>query len=346
MKIFCSIPLIGLKAKDMKNLKNNKPYVIAEIAQGFEGQPFLCKKFVQLAKKVGAHAVKFQIFEAEELCTKDYPYHGFFKSLEISESQWLEIINEAKRLEIDFMADVFGTKTLSWLKNSGAAGIKIHGTDVKNFELIRAAAEFPGVVCVSTGGSELSEVRKAAELIPSDRLVLVSGFQAEPNQLGDVELEKLSILKNEFNCAIGYADHIDAKDPLAVSLPVMASLKGANVIEKHLTVERDFLQLEDYVSALNPNEFIAMVDLLNKASAFPVQNKFELSEREKAYRQRSKKVPVLKVDLKPGTRLEPQHIELLRVQNPPVEIKEASVFIGKVLNREASRHEVISDIMF
>ena len=129
----------------MKNTtKFQKPYVIAEIAQGFEGQPFLCKKFVQLAKKVGAQAVKFQIFEADELCTRDYPYYNFFKGLEISPSIWQEIISEAKSLQIDFIADVFGTKTLEWLKTSGAAGIKLHGTDVKNYELIHAAAGFPG----------------------------------------------------------------------------------------------------------------------------------------------------------------------------------------------------------
>src|ERR1700754_156683 len=103
-----------------------KTYIIAEIAQGFEGNPWLCKKYIDLAKKCGADAVKFQIFLADELATRDYVYYDLFKSLEIAPATWKELIEYANSIHIDFLSDIYGTETLAWISAAGIKGVKIH----------------------------------------------------------------------------------------------------------------------------------------------------------------------------------------------------------------------------
>lgn len=314
-----------------------KTKIIAEIAQGYEGDVQLCRRFVKLAAAVGADGVKFQIFWAKELSVPGYKHHELFESLEISPKDWESIIEDANRLGIGFYADVFGLETYEWISKCKLAGIKIHGTDLRNYPLLRALHSFPGEVLLSCGGGTEEEIRKALETMNHPRVTLLSGFQAEPNQLEDIELTKIKLLADLFKIPVGYADHVDATTPLATVLPAMAVLAGASVIEKHLTMERDTLKLEDYISALDPREFKAMIDYIEAVDAFPRPEAYALSARETVYRKQTKKVPVVANAMRAGEKLRDDQMMLVRVKEPPKEIMDAEFFVGKTLTQDLSQ---------
>lgn len=321
----------------------NKTYIIAEMAQGFEGSPELVRRMIRLAKTAGADAVKFQIFQPLEVCTPGYQYYELFRSLEIEPLVWKEAIDLAASLGIDFLADVFGAATLSWLKDTRAAGFKIHSTDVKNFELLEAIRGVKQRIFLSTGGSTFEEIQTAVDTLGRHDLTLLSGFQAEPNQLSDVELDKMNFLASRTGLAVGYADHLDAADPLAVSLPAMAVLRGATAIEKHLTIEREAMQLEDCISALNPGEFKEMVSLIRKVEQFRITgDAFPLSEREEAYRIRSKKVTCAARDIAAGEVLTPAHLALRRPAVRPESPIDITAIVGKTACAAISIHTPIT----
>ena len=71
--------------------------IIAEIAQGYEGDPKLAELLVKGALVAGADAVKIQIIFADELCVPDYPYYDLFKSLEMDESVWQGLVSLVKK---------------------------------------------------------------------------------------------------------------------------------------------------------------------------------------------------------------------------------------------------------
>lgn len=320
-----------------------KTYIIAEAAQGFEGSPELVKRFITLAKHCGADAIKFQIFLVEELCTPGYQYYDLFKSLEIDPAVWKEMIAYAQSIGVDFMADVFGVQTLSWLKETSASGFKIHSTDVKNYELLGELKTVNQKIYLSCGGSNFEEIQKAISALGRKDLVLLSGFQAEPNQYADVELDKLSWLRENTGFETGYADHIDANDSLVVPLPAMAVLKGATVIEKHLTIDRNHLKLEDYISALNPDEFIEMVSLIRKVEKFRFTgNEFTFSEREEDYRRRTKKVTVAVREIPAGKLITREDVALKRPAKRPDHPAEISDIIGKTASVNISLHTPIT----
>ena len=321
----------------------SKTYIIAEIAQGYEGDINLCKRFVKLAKKSGANAVKFQIFEAEELSIPGYKYHELFKSLYINPDKWKEVIKLANDEGIDFYADIFGTNTLAWITKCKIKGIKIHSSDVKNFELLNAVKNKNYNIVLGVGGSTLEEIEKAIKALGKNKITLMSGFQAEPNLIEDIELHKLKILKEKFKLKVGYADHIDVKTELSLTLPAMAVLMGADYIEKHLTMERDYLELEDYLSALNPSEFLRMVVLIRNTERFPniFSNKFELTEREIKYRLSSKKVILAKENIKKGTLIADKHLQFLRTGEEYSELLDISEIVGKKAKKDIVKNAII-----
>jgi N,N'-diacetyllegionaminate synthase len=310
----------------------NRTYIIAEIAQGFEGDPFLCKKFIDLAKKCGADAVKFQIFKTEEICTHSYKDYDIFKSLEFDELKWSGLIEYADSIGIDFWSDIFGVETYRWISRHNIKGIKLHSTDVKNEILLNELKNFQSSILISTGGSELSEIGDALKLLGDCNVSLITGFQAEPNQLVDIELDKINFLKCEFQKDVGYADHFDAKDKLSILIPVIAVIRGATIIEKHLTLDRENLQLEDYISALNPDEFSTMVRYIRDVEQFTsTGNEYKLGARETHYRSWTKKCIVARKNLKKGDVIGYENVVLLRTGESNPEFFDYKEVIGKIV---------------
>ena len=96
----------------------NKLKIIAEIAQGFEGNFTQSKLLISAAAKSGADAVKFQLVYADELATADYQYYSLFKNLEMSEMQWKDLSDYAISLGSKLIVDVFGEKSLETAENN------------------------------------------------------------------------------------------------------------------------------------------------------------------------------------------------------------------------------------
>jgi N,N'-diacetyllegionaminate synthase len=321
-------------------------YIIAEIAQGFEGDINLCKRFIKLAKDVGANAVKFQIFRAEEICTNDYKYYDLFRSLEIDPEIWSKMIAYADEIGLDFYVDISGLKTLSWMEKTKVKGYKVHSTDLKNYDLLNALKDKNTNIILSAGGGVIEELEKAIKILGNNKIMIMSGFQAEPNLHSDVELDKIEYLIDRFKIDVGYADHFDANDSLSVVLPSMAVLKGATCIEKHLTIDRNNLILEDNISALNPDEFRQMISYIRSVEKFSyTKNEFRLSEREQTYRKNTKKVVLAKKNIPSGKKIESTDLMMLRTGKIFDKIIDIEEVIGKTATSDLQPETVITEAL-
>lgn len=320
-----------------------KTQIIAEIAQGYEGDIKQCERFVRLAKRCGADGVKFQIFEVEELCLPNYKHYDLFKSLYIEPKEWKKIINICNEIGIDFYVDIFGLNTLKWMRECNIKGIKIHSSDLKNYELLLELKNKNMRIILGVGGSTFSEIEKAIELLGQNEIIVMSGFQAEPNYAEDIELNKIKLIKDKLNVDVGYTDHIEVNNPLTISVSAMAVIMGATYIEKHLTFERENLQLEDFISALNPEEFKVMVKMIRDVEKFPDPHNplFQLTEREKVYRKSSKKVILAAKDLVEGTLVSNDDIIMLRTGEEYIELLDLEEIIGKKINVDIQKYKII-----
>jgi len=314
--------------------------IIAEAAQGYEGDPKLTKLLVRAAKEGGADFVKFQIVQADELCTPLYQYYGLFKSLEMPLSVWKDVAQEAQTQKIGIMFDVFGPESLRIAREVKAGAVKIHTTDFFNEDLVAAALEEFPQVYFSAGGIEIEEIASFLKQWGEkgeQKFTLLCGFQAEPTELKDTHLSRLANIREKFpRLKIGFMDHADGDTDEAAWLGLLALPYGISSIEKHITLDRT-LKLEDYISALAPKDFLQYVERIQKGVLALGSNSLQLFDLEKAYRSRAVKIIVSRRAIAVGSKIVSDDIILLRC--PP---QEGQKRIEKI--KEGVGRKVIKDI--
>lgn len=297
-------------------MSSNRPVtIIAEAAQGFEGNVTLARLLVKAAEAGNADVVKFQLVLADELATRDYTYYGLFKQLEMALSDWQAVAQDAEKARLGLAFDIFGLESLRLAIDLGARAVKLHSTDFFNAKLIVAAQRVAPRLLFSVGGIEADEIAAfVARSSPSARakLTMMYGFQAEPTLAGDNNLARLASLRQRLpDLDLGFMDHADGNEDEAGWLGVLALPYGVSTIEKHITLDRS-LKLEDYVSALTPIEFASYVRRVRLAETLLGSASLGLSERELAYRGRAVKLVVATRTLAPGTVIDDDMVALLR----------------------------------
>lgn len=310
--------------------------IVAEIAQGYEGDPTLARLLAKGAVAAGADAVKFQIVFAEELAVPGYKYYDLFRQLEMPTSAWEAAAHVVRSAGKRLYFDVYGPKSLEYAQRLGADGVKIHSTDFFNTELHDAALSSMPCVFVSFGGiamDELTAFLNAHSGPTLDKISLLFGFQAEPTPVESNNLLRLAALKQHFpNIRFGFMDHACGNSDEGQTLALLALPLGISCIEKHLTLDR-LLELEDYPSALAPQEFSQFVSRVRRLETALGSSNLALTEQETGYRQRAVKVITAATPLQAGTRLTRAHVSLLRVADPvhPAPLSVADIS-GKTLS--------------
>ncbi len=297
----------------------NKPYIIAEAAQGYEGSVEISKLLIRSAKLAGADAIKFQIVYADDLAEKGYQYYDLFKSLEMSIDNWQEIRNDAHDKKIDFIIDIFGHNSYELALILKPDGVKIHSTSFFDQKLIEKILLLEGAVYFSIGGIYQEEVLSLIQkynLNQRNNLHILYGFQAEPTLLPSNNLLRIPELRKYTGIeSIGFMDHSDGAGAHTVNLSAVALGLGVRIFEKHITLDRH-LEMEDYTSALGVTEFAKYVSSLKDLYQALGSSNLNLTEEEISYRNRAIKRIIAAKSLQKGALITLQDI---RMNRPKVE---------------------------
>jgi sialic acid synthase SpsE len=298
--------------------------IIAEIAQGYEGNPELAAHLIRAAAAAKANGVKLQLVYADELATADYKHYELFKSLEMTDGDWTALGDLAKQQKIDLYLDIFGKKSLALAERAGVKGIKIHSTDMSNLGLLEDVANSGiNLVLLSIGGCFRHEIDEALHILSAKHIVLLHGFQGYPTPLESNQVARLHELIRLYgslkNVTFGFADHVPAEDGLKLILSVLGVGTGVGLIEKHLTLSQ-VMKFEDHEAALNPDEFAAFVTLMRQCySAYGSVDSsspdFGMHSSEKAYRAMTHKHVVASRKLQAATTITPDMVGLKRTSS-------------------------------
>ena len=313
--------------------------IIAEIAQGYQGSEKLANLLTKGAIASNADAVKFQLVYADELATPDYEHYQLFKELEMEQSIWNDICKQIHDADRKVYFDVFGLLSLDMAKKTGADGVKLSTTEFYNNALFDGAIAQFDILYLSVGGIPVEDIDKKLSTLSKeqvDKICLMYGFQSEPTPLDQNNLNKLSIFKNRYpNFRVGFMDHSDGALDDAYHLPLVAMGTGIQVIEKHITLDRE-LKIEDYISGVTPSEFIRFVSLVRRFESVLGVNSLALTKQEQTYRNKATKSVVAICDLKAGDTLTLDSVALKRCSKPITKdsILEIEQALGKVLNSD------------
>ena len=282
----------------------NKITLIAEIANAHEGNPTLAKKLIDAASENNADIIKFQIFTATELLERNHENFKLFKNLEMSSGQWTKLIRYAKHKKLKVFVDVFGINSAKMAHNLKVDGYKIHTSDITNPILLEFFSKLKKPILLSTAAATTDEILHALEKLSLTKkeIILMHGFQGYPTQVTDLDLSRISKLKNQFDLPVGIMEHVSGDSKLSLIAPLLGISLGAIVVEKHLTLDRS-LKGTDYFSSLNPNEFKKLASLIYLTKKSLGSEKMIFSKNEIQYRLKHKKNTITKKSIKKGIKL-------------------------------------------
>ncbi len=253
---------------------NNYPsvVVIAEAGVNHNGDYNTAKSLIDAAADIGADIVKFQAFKTENMVTTTASKAGYQRNIEGSEvSQYemlknLELSGESHKglaeycqiRDIEFMSTPFDVESAYMLSSLGLPRFKIASGEITNLPLLRAIGSFGRPIFLSSGMSELEEVRAALEVleVAGTKRSMITVLQCNteyPTPVEDVNLRAMVSMGKNLGVNVGYSDHT-----LGVVIPLAAVALGATVVEKHLTLDRR-LPGPDHVASLEVDEFEEMV---------------------------------------------------------------------------------------
>lgn len=249
-----------------------KAFIIAEAGVNHNGSIDIAKKLIDAAKDANADAIKFQTFITENIVckyTKKAPYqdknslkkqsqYEMLKSLELSESQHIQIFEYCYFKKIKFLSTPFDEDSVDLLNKLGLDIYKISSGDITNYPLLLKIAKLKKKIILSTGMSYLDEVTSAVNLIlkngtKKNNLSILHATSAYPCSYNEVNLLSMITLHKKYKLNFGYSDHTNG-----ISIPIAAVSLGAKIIEKHLTLNKN-MKGPDHKASLNPIEFKKMV---------------------------------------------------------------------------------------
>ncbi|HKO60670.1 MAG TPA: N-acetylneuraminate synthase [Pyrinomonadaceae bacterium] len=245
-------------------------FIIAEAGVNHNGDMQNAKQLVDAAVLAGADAVKFQTFVAESLVSSLAPKARYqlsttddsesqlemLKRLELTPEAHREIKDYCRETGILFLSTPFDEDSVDLLIELDIPVFKISSGDITNLPFLDYVARKGRPVLLSTGMSEMDEVRQAVATVrdaPNRDLVLLQCVSSYPAQPADVNLRAMQSMWQEFGTPVGYSDHTEG---IAIALAAVAL--GACVIEKHFTLDRN-LPGPDHRASLEPNELSEMI---------------------------------------------------------------------------------------
>src|SRR4030067_2674378 len=293
-----------------------RTFIIAEAGVNHNGNMDTAIKLIDMAKKAGADAIKFQTFKSERLVTRSTPKAKYqkantgsgesqlemLKRLELTSDNFKRLFSYCRKKNIIFMSTPFDEKSADMLDRLGMGFFKIPSGEITNKPLIQHIAGKNKPVILSTGMSYLSEVEKAVRWIYeiwnksgfNQQLTLLHCVSDYPAHAADINLYAMNTLKTAFGLSVGYSDHT-----LGIEVPIAAVAIGAKVIEKHFTLDKN-MKGPDHKASLEPDELKAMVKAIRNVEKAMGDGIKRPTEKEDETRIIARRSLVAKRDLKKG----------------------------------------------
>lgn len=255
-------------------------YIIGEIGQNHNGSVDIANLIVDLISRpikeevfgldlMPMNAVKLtkrdlneelsasqmnRIYDSPNSFGRTYGEHRAF--LELSDDEHFEVFKHAKEKKLDFVETLCAIGCLSMLKLFTPDRLKVASRDLTNLPLLAALAETKIPIILSTGMAGKKELDDALNVITKyhNQISILHCVSQYPTQPDNLNLKTITYLKKHYpQYTIGFSDHT-----IGISAPVVAVGMGAEIIEKHITIDRR-MKGTDQSGSLGPDGVNRMV---------------------------------------------------------------------------------------
>ncbi len=323
--------------------------LIAETAWHHDGDFVFLKNLVEtISRMTSTDFIKFHItLDADEYMHNDHPAYEWVKDRILSKEHWQEIFEIVLRSDKKLMLLFNDKKAVDFGMEYNPELIEIHSVclnDVKLLKHVRSKINKETKVVLGVGGSELDEIENSIQLIDSDNIVLMHGFQNFPTKLEDINLAKIKKLMLKYpQYEHGYADHTawDSKNNILIS--IAGSSLGIDYLEKHVTTAYGEERV-DWQAAISIDMFNKIYYKLEVLKAAYGDGDLALNEGEKAYSTFgiNKKAAILNRNVEKGDTLKESVFDFKR-SGQQTELSQTDILnlVGKKFSRNLEKGHCI-----
>jgi sialic acid synthase SpsE len=267
----------------------NAPFIVAELSANHNGSLDRALRLVDAAAQAGADAVKFQLYDPDKMAPSDLviesgPWAGrnareLYREAMTPREWFLPLFEHARRSGIEAFSSVFDADGIAFLEGLGCQRYKIASFEIVDLPLIQRVAQTGKPLIISTGMATLEEIGSAVfHSGRCDGLTLLKCTSAYPAPPGHANLQTITHLRVMFpHVDVGLSDHT-----LGIGAAVAATVLGASLIEKHLTLFRADGG-PDAAFSSEPHEFAAMVKACLEAAQAVGEVRYGPTESERPH---------------------------------------------------------------
>jgi len=340
-----------------KNPLKKTPFFVAEISANHNGSLFHAKKLIKIAKKYGADAVKLQTYTPDTLTLQsnksDFKIRGglwngktlwnLYEKAQTPFEWHKELFNYAKKLKITCFSTPFDETAVDLLESLNCPFYKVASFEMNHIPLIKRIAQTKKSIIISTGIGNLKEIDLAYKTAKSNgakEVILLYCVSNYPSKISDFNFNNIKILKERYNCKVGFSDH--STDNKVVAAAIAA---GAEVIEKHIALEgqKKGFDLAFSIKGKEIKEYMQVIkDIsLMMGKKYFFRNKSEIqslkfrrsiyavSDIKKGDKFTKKNIRVIR----PGFGIQPLYFEKLINKKSPSDIKRETPLKKSLLNK-------------
>lgn len=336
-----------------RNMAGKKIFIIAEAGINHNGSVKTAKKLVDAAVEAGADAVKFQAFKADAIVTRyakkaeyqrnltdrDETQLKMLKKLELTEGELKNIAAYSKNKGIIFLSSSFDKESVDLLDDIGVPAFKIPSGEITNTPLLEYIAGKGKPIIVSTGMSDMNEIREAVEVIRKKDIrdiTLLHCVTSYPTGIEDVNLRAMQTMRRSFKLPVGFSDHT-----AGFTASIAAAALGASIIEKHFTLDRN-MSGPDHNASLEPGELKEMILAIRSVEKALGDGRKIPTKEERVMRDIARKKIVADTDICKGETIKNSMISVKRIDGKGLSPKYIDFVIGKKAKRDIRKDGAIT----
>ena len=269
-----------------------KTLIIAEAGVNHNGDLGLAKKMAVVAKNAGADIVKYQTAVPELVISKfaqkaDYQKEqtgdgesqlDMVRRIHFGFAQHRELKDYCDSIGIQYLSAAFDLPSVDFLASLNLPMFKIPSGEITNLPYLERIAACGKPVLLSTGMSEPAEIEAALQVLRrggAGEVTVLHCNTEYPTPAKDANLKAMLDIRERFGCPVGYSDHT-----LGIEADIAAVALGAEVIEKHFTLDKN-MPGPDHKASLSPSELMEMVCAVRRTERMLGSGHKEVSESER-----------------------------------------------------------------
>jgi pseudaminic acid synthase len=242
-------------------------------------------------------------------------------------------------LGMEFFSSPFDIEGVDYLETLEVPRYKIASLEITDIPLIEYTASKGKPMIISTGVAEENDIilaLDACKQVGNNDITLLKCTSDYPATIEDANLRTMVDMKRRFGVKVGLSDHT-----MGSLVPTVAASLGAEVIEKHFTLDRS-LGGPDSAFSMEPKEFAEMVEAVRLTESALGKITYQVSDKDKARRRSLFVVKDIKKgeiiteknirSIRPGYGLHPKYLNKVLGKKTIVDIKKGDALKLENLN--------------